>query len=194
MLKIVPLLFLFLLLAGCSPIINVSSDYDPEADFSTLRSFAWLPEPQYESGDPLLEHNSLLARRIQSAVESELAVKGYTKTKHDSADFALGYHVTRNQETSVQVIDRYYDYYRPGWRGYTRHRGMPGSYGNVHSEAIVYQYQSGTLILDIVIPANRQLIWRGTAKAEIDPNSTPEEKETLIRNAVREILAHFPPP
>jgi hypothetical protein len=38
------------------------------------------------------------------------------------------------------------------------------------------------------------LIWRGSAKAEIDTVDSPEESWEIIKKAVMEILKKFPPP
>jgi len=40
---------------------------------------------------------------------------------------------------------------------------------------------------------SKQLIWRGSAKAQVDNVDTPEESEKLINAAVKEILKKYPP-
>jgi hypothetical protein len=57
-----------------------------------------------------------------------------------------------------------------------------------------FQYEEGSLILDFVDPQTKQLIWRGSAKAEVDDVKTPEKREALIDEAVQKILKNFPPP
>ena len=41
---------------------------------------------------------------------------------------------------------------------------------------------------------SKELLWRGTANAEIDQVQTPEKREKLINEAVSQILKNFPPP
>jgi len=48
--------------------------------------------------------------------------------------------------------------------------------------------------LDFVDAESKKMIWRGVAKAEVDDQSTPDEKEKLIKEAVQKILENFPPP
>ena len=55
------------------------------------------------------------------------------------------------------------------------------------------EYQVGTLILDVVLAHDRQLIWRGSASDEVYPDLSPEAREKRIRSAVEKILAPFPP-
>ena len=60
-------------------------------------------------------------------------------------------------------------------------------------ETYVYEYDEGTLILDIVNPQNKQLMWRGSATDEVNFKSNPEKDQSKINQAVQELLAHFPP-
>ena len=71
--------------------------------------------------------------------------------------------------------------YRPGYWA-----GAPGTY--------VYEYEEGTLILDIVHPGNKALMWRGSAEDEVHFKSTPEKAQTQLDEAVSKMLEHFPPP
>ena len=59
-------------LVSCSS-MQVSSDYDSEADFSALHRYDWLPVPRVESGDPRIQYDSLLASRVKTAVDERLA-------------------------------------------------------------------------------------------------------------------------
>lgn len=62
------------------------------------------------------------------------------------------------------------------------------------TEAMVSEYQQGTLLLDVVKADNKQLIWRGTATDEVYPELGQEAREKRLREAVQKILAQFPPP
>ncbi len=55
---------LLLVGVGCSS-ISVSHDYDPQANFSSLKTFAWVAFPQN------VEINQLTVRRIKNAVSNE---------------------------------------------------------------------------------------------------------------------------
>ncbi len=180
-------IILLLQLTGCST-VQVQSDYDPKADFASLKSFAWLPEPQKKTGDPRIDNNSLLAKRIRAAVENELVTKGFQQTELDQADFALGYHVILTKQTDVQVVNRYYNY-GPGWG--SRYGSRYPGYGR--PQAYVFEFDMGTLIVDVVKPGQRELIWRGTATDEVNFSASREAKDEKIRNAVHEMFAGFPP-
>lgn len=181
---------LAILLAGCST-MEVSSDYDPAADFAGLKTFAWLPEPKARGGDPRIDHDSLLAKRIRATVAEELKAKGYSASTLDRADFALGYHVTVRSKTDVQVVNRYYEY-GPGWGGRYGYR-YPDPYRNATANTVVFEYDLGTLLIDIVLPGQRELIWRGSATDEVNFSAGREAQQQKIKQAVHKILAGFPP-
>jgi hypothetical protein len=72
-------------------------------------------------------------------------------------------------------------------RGY--YYGGPYYRGGVYS----YYYQEGTLVLDFIDAESKKLIWRGTAKAYLEKEQTPEELDKIVNEAVEKILMNFPP-
>lgn len=175
--------------AGCST-MEINYDYDPQADFAGLKTYDWLDEPQKPTGDPRIDGNTILESRIHEAVDSVLAARGFTKVT-SNPDFLVAYHVSLDRRRSIQTLNSYYGY-GPGWGyGYgVTHRpgywgGAPGTY--------VYEYEEGTLLLDIVNPENKELMWRGSAQDEVSFKSEPEKYQAQINEAVRKMLEKFPP-
>jgi hypothetical protein len=166
-----------LLAAGCAS-LSVDYDYDPGADFSTLRTFNWLPR---DSGSPSQE---LTVKRIQHAVNSQLQAKGLTLAA-DNPDFLIG----------MQVAGRTVD---AGSVGVGASIGIPvGHAGSISlggGRSKNKEKQEGTLILDFVSPADRSLLWHGSATGTVHPEAPPEDQEKRINQAVAEMLANFPPP
>ena len=177
------------LVAGCSS-IETSYDYDPKANFAGLKTYEWLKEPQKLTGDPRIDGNTILANRIYEAVDTELAARGFRKISGDP-DFLVAYHVSLDKRRSVQTLNSYYGY-GPGW-GYGYGASYRPGYWAGAPETYVYEYEEGTLILDIVNPENKELIWRGWARDEVHFKSTPEKDQTQLNEAVHEMLENFPP-
>lgn len=172
--------------AGCSTLV-IDRDFDPEYDFASLRTYAWMPDPQPETGDPRIDRNELLFQRIDRAVDRVLAEKGYRETSAEEADFLVGYYLTLEQKVDARVVNDYYGW-APTW-GYWG----PYPYGpRSRSETYIYEYDQGTLILDVADAEKRKLIWRGTATDEVNFQSSPEEKEKAVNTAVEKILEGFP--
>ncbi|WP_305909330.1 DUF4136 domain-containing protein [Methylomarinum sp. Ch1-1] len=185
---------LFLLLSSCAT-VKVDVDYDGAADFSQLKRYAWLEEKPPSSGNTLLDTNNLLHDRIHQGIDAWFARHGYRKTEVDEADFLVLYRVVVENKTRVTVLSPYYDY-PYSWRfGY--HRYYYSSFSSFawsyYPEHRVYEYQRGTLIIDIVDPKSKKLLWRGMAYEDISPHTTQEKKQRYVGRAIKSILAKFPP-
>jgi len=175
-------------LSACAS-MQVSSDYDAGADFSALHRYDWLPPPELKPGDSEIRQGNDIEARIKKLVEEQREHKGYVRAA-EHPDFLITCHIAVEDKTSVTYANELYGY-GPGWStGYRRnvHR-YPGT-----SAALVSEYQQGTLLLDVLKPDDRQLIWRGTATAEVIPGLDQEAREKRLRQAVQKILAQFPPP
>jgi len=161
-------LFLGLLIGGCSG-PSVNQDYDPKHDFTKFKTWAWAPTPPQADGssDPLAI-SSLTRERIHRSIEREMALKGYQMVDQAGADFWVQHYAVIEQSVVVE----------PGY-----------DWG--HDD--VSTYEKGTIIIDVVTPKNKRLVWRGTASDAVDPDLTPKEREDRIQNAVHEILNQFPP-
>jgi len=166
--------------AGCST-VQVQTDWNPSTDFSKLHSYAWLTERPLQTGDPRFD-NPLVDQRIRSATAETLATKGFAPAPQASADFLMAYLITSQQKTDVNTV---YESYGYGMRGF----GGPG-----YARTYVTQYELGTLILDVLDPKTKTLVWRGSGSAVLSETRTPEERDKRVRAAVQEILAKFPPP
>ena len=183
------MLLLGLIVAGCSS-VEVSFDFDPKANFAGLKTYEWLKEPQMPTGDSRIDGNTILENRIHKAVDSAFAARGITKVTSDP-DFLVAYHVSLDKQRSVQTLNSYYGY-GPGW-GYGYGAAYRPGYWAGAPETYVYEYEEGTLILDIVDPKNKALIWRGSAQDEVHFKSTPENDQTQLNEAVHKMLENFPP-
>jgi len=166
-------------LLACSG-IRVETDYDPSADFSNIRSFAWFDERSGVQGDRA-DVSSLLDRRVRSAVDAELQRKGIAKVEKGTAQALVSYHLGVESKLDVNTMTTGYGY------------GRYGRYSNIGTTTTVTEYQEGTLLIDVIDPASKQMIWRGSGQARVREWSTPEEREKRINQAVTEILAKFPP-
>jgi hypothetical protein len=67
------------------------------------------------------------------------------------------------------------------------------AHGTFTTISDVQPYHEGTLTIDIVDAASRQLIWQASAAADVEQSLGPEERDARINNVVRAMLAHFPP-
>jgi uncharacterized protein DUF4136 len=163
-------------ITACST-IDVASDYDPKTNFSAYRIYSWLPREEQATTDPRLQ-SSLLHSRIRDAVDAQLTSKGLRQEPTANPDLLVAYHVALQGKLDVTTAPNY--------------PYGPSSWGAT-TTTYVRQYEEGSLILDLIDASNRQLVWRGSARAEVKPDASPQEKQKRLNEAVQRILERYPP-
>ena len=153
----------------------MNTEHDQSVSFSDLKTYDWMPTPEKMIDDPRIDWK-LLESRVHTAVDKELSAKGFSRLTSGSPDFLVGYQVTLDKKVVTTSLDRSprYQYSRPaGWSS--------------------FEYEEGTLILEIVDSETRKLIWQGTAQDEVGFSKSSEKKQEQINEAVRLMLENFPP-
>ncbi len=171
-----------ILIAACAS-MSVNYDYDQRVNFATLKTYNWLPTPQKA------RTSELTIKNIEFAVDKQLEAKGLTMSS-ENPDFLIAVHVTKQRKVDTEQWGYAYgsgNFYRGG--RFSRFGGAPSNY-EFRSGTDTYVYDIGTLIIDFVDTKTRELIWRGTATAELDPSAPSMD---LINKAVARILENFPP-
>ncbi|MBL8862335.1 MAG: DUF4136 domain-containing protein [Planctomycetes bacterium] len=154
-------------LGACSS-LSTSFDYDTDHDFSGLATYGWIDR----------QPDSIGMKRVRQAVDTVLVERGF-RLVEERPDFQVAAHISSAER--IQVVDWGYTY-RPYGTWYGGGRDID-----------VWQYEEGTLIVDIIDPGQSALVWRGTAKKPVDRSWTPEERDAEVLAAVRALLAKFPP-
>ena len=87
--------------AACASPIKTTHDFDPDANFSRYKTYAWIP---HDAGieNPLLYSNPKLRGWILDAVDSQLQSKGIQKVDYGKADFTLAFQV-RSRKVPVVI-------------------------------------------------------------------------------------------
>lgn len=168
------------LLLALAPIVGCSGDkmliraeLDPAANVAVYRTFAWLPVEPGIPGEPRRD-NILLDRDIRAIVDQALLQKGYVQAASGTPDFLIGYRANI-KDKAVNSIRDYYEYRKAGGK-------------EAVTDAYVFGHQEGTLGLEVVDGHSRQLVWRASATAVVDPT----ERKTRIAEALHKMLAQFP--
>jgi hypothetical protein len=170
--------FLLLLSVSCST-AKVHFDYDRNEDFSQLRTYNFIPVPEELSA----EVNTMAIRRIEEAIALALGDKGFNRTEA-SPDFLVAIHLESKDKFDVQHWGYTYAPYDLYYRG----AGYWGTGG-----ISVQQYQQGTLIIDVVKTADKELVWRGVGTKALSPNPTPKTIDRNVNLVVSKIMQSFPP-
>ena len=62
-----------------------------------------------------------------------------------------------------------------------------------YADAVVREYEEGTLLIDVLRPGSGELPWRGSAQARLREQPSLEAREKRVREGVEAILQQFPP-
>lgn len=179
------LLPLLLLLAACQS-TRVERDFDPARDFGAYRSWSWQePAVQFRPNDPRLD-SSLTEQRVRAAVADQLEQRGLRQAPPGSVgDLKVQAWMIVDQR-HTQVTNYSGGYWGNPWNPYW---GMPS-----YSETRTFDYQVGTLLINLLDGHDGKLVWRGSAEKVVRRgNASPEERTQAIREAVARVLSLYPP-
>ncbi|NVO85590.1 DUF4136 domain-containing protein [Hymenobacter terrestris] len=164
--------------------VGVTSDYDHSVNFRAYRTWAWYPQqPTDTEGGPAQGYESFLDKRIRSAVEQQLGVKGMTMVEATATPDVYVAYSARVEDKQRAVGSPYGPYGNPYY-------GYGYGYGSLYNRGYVTEYKAGTLILDFVDASRKELAWRGQGQAQVD-NQTISEVE--VQRIVTSILGNYPP-
>ena len=173
--KTLPLLLLLVLVATSCSSVRVASDYDKNANFSQLKTFAF-----YKTGIDKAEISDLDKRRILRAIESELLAKGYTKSENPDMLVSI---FTKSQQR-VDVYNNAWGYGGWGWGGF-------GGWGWGWNQPSVSTRTEGTLYIDLIDAKKKELVWQGMGTGDLSQNM--ERKEERIKEFVTKVMEKYPP-
>lgn len=168
--------------------VKVKTEYDRSADFTAVRSYAWLPTPPYrthvapEADDRFLAQDTLDAP-IHAAIDRALAAKGLAPATSGAPDCFLVYYAAFGMDINASVMGENYAYIT-GW-------GSPllGATPTTSLRVI----EQGTLVLDMLNRDKKVAIWRGTATGAVDRDRTDEQRRRVLDEAAQKMFKNFPP-
>lgn len=176
MFKIKHLVLIFLVSLFSCNTIKVVTDYDKSVNFTTYKTFAF-----YKPAIDKAEISDLDKKRILAAIEKELIAQGFTKS--ENPDFLVGIFTKSREKVNVNQNNFGWGW---GW-GWN-----PWMWGGGMNNVNVTQYTEGTLFIDFVDKAKKELIWQGVGSGALRLESV-EKKEKRINEFVKEIISKFPP-
>jgi uncharacterized protein DUF4136 len=157
---------------------KTSYDFEKTADFTAFKTYA------FKDGTPVGQ--SLIDARIVSAIETQLAAKGFTKAEANPDVFVV-YHMAFDKEKDISTFSSGYGGYGPyGW-------GWGGGWSGGTTTTQVRDILVGTMVIDIADAKKGQLVWRGMGVKEVNTQANPEKRDKSINNAVQKIFKNYPP-
>jgi Domain of unknown function (DUF4136) len=169
--------------------LEVKTNQDPKADFTSIKTYAWLPPaPMVKSTEtdelrnPSL-NQEVLGPHIVAAVDRQLAARGLTQTDRDSADVHVVYFAAITVGFQQTYLGEYYGYVT-GWASPLAPGYTPSTSSTV--------FEKGTVVVDMVHRASKRAIWRGSIVTRIDQEHTLQKRIERINDAAERLFKKFP--
>jgi hypothetical protein len=166
-------IFILLIAASCAT-IKVSSDFDKSAQFPGYKTYAFTPEALN------LNIEELNRKRLITAIENELSLKGFTKS--ENPDVLIDVNVTGEKKQTATATST---------GGYHGRYGWGGGYGTT---TVNYDsYVEGTLFIEMIDAGKKEMVWQARGVGTIDPDASADKREKNINYAVKQIFTQYPP-
>jgi hypothetical protein len=163
---------------------SVKTDFDPAVDFTKFKSFAFVGGHELDKSGVLANPEN--RERFKNFIGGVMENRGLHEVPRDTKyDLAVRYWVARKQKADEQLV---YSSDPMMWAGYPPY--WSGPWGWYYTEYVVNHYVEGTLVVDLLNPANKEMVWRTYLRQKIEDRSKAyvEAKKNLNKS-----FALFPP-
>jgi hypothetical protein len=171
-----------LAVTGCASGPTIRSNVDPAVDFSSFRTFAFLTPLSTDRAG----YQSLISQQLVTSAERELVARGLQRVDANP-DLLVNFSADLDQRLQVTQS--------PGFHGsrFNHHRRGFYSTWPMYQQTEIRQYTKGTLGVDVIDAARRQLVWEGFALGRVTQR-TVDNIGPVLDAAVIDIFRDFPLP
>lgn len=171
-----------LVISGCASGPKVRSDAAANTNFSGYKTFAFMPEPATDKAG----YATLVTQHFKDAISTEMTALGY-QYSDSNADLLVNFNSNVETRTDVRSMPSasinygYYNYRRGIYAGFPL-------FGN---DVDTIRYKYGTVNIDVVDAAKKQLIWEGISEGTLK-RSDLENPKQAIAEVVGLIFQQYP--
>ena len=165
--------------------MDVKVEFDKAFDFKTIRTWGWRPSGPGDVKMARTQQDDPESIRRQAepilvdAVTTQIARRGLQPATADP-DLIVTYYLLLTTSMSAQTLGQFL----PATTGW----GLPPFEQATQSLTMMNR---GSLVLDLSAKGN--VVWRGVAQANIKFDADAKKRESLLQEAVRDLLAKYPP-
>jgi hypothetical protein len=155
---------------------KIKTDFDKSASFSEFKTYAFKPGLLM-----LAEGRDRVDEQMVSAMRRELNAKGFTEVQENPSLFVTYFGTLGAMSSSGNL-------YAPGqlarydW-------GIPQGWSGVASDTVL----TGSLLIEVVNAASKQLLWRARIEGAVKNLNKPEKQGPRINEFIQKALKDFPP-
>jgi Domain of unknown function (DUF4136) len=171
-----------LAVTGCASGPTIRSNVDASVDFTGFRTFGFVePLATDRAG-----YQSLISQQLVASAERELAARGLQRTD-TKPDLLVNFNANLDQRLRVTQSPAMTS------RSFNNHRRGFYSTWPLYQQTEIRQYTKGTLGIDVIDAARRQLVWEGFALSRVTQR-TMDNIGPVLDAAVVDIFGNFPLP
>jgi hypothetical protein len=158
------------------------NDFDPAVNFSKFRTFSFIGGHELEKSGILA--NPATRERIKNFISGVMETRGLQEVPTDAnPTLDVRYWVSvRQKEETIDVTPP------DMWGGFPAYWTGPWYYS--YQEYVVQNYVEGTLVIDWIDPANRELVWRTFLRQKIEDRTAAYEE---AKKNLTKAFSVFPP-
>ncbi len=167
--------------------VKTRAEFDKTFSFRELKTWAWDPA---EAGNVIMARTAdddpvpVKARvdpLITAAVARELGARGLNPATDGPPDLTMHYYLLVTVGSEAQVMGQFL----PAVSDW----GVPPFTAGTQSLSVITR---GSLVLDALSPKLGRVVWRGVAQTDLDFAPSAAQRETIIREAVRDLVKRLP--
>jgi hypothetical protein len=161
---------------------TVRSNVDGSVDFAGFRTFAFMQPLSTDRAG----YQSLVSQQLVASAERELLARGLQRVE-TNPDLLVNFSADLDQRLRVTQSPTFH-----GSRFNHHRRGFYSTWPT-YQQTEIRQYTKGTLGVDVIDAARRQLVWEGFALGRVTQR-TADNLGPVLDAAVTDIFRDFPLP
>ncbi|WP_333609017.1 DUF4136 domain-containing protein [Arsukibacterium sp.] len=172
------------LLSACASGPKLRSDQAANVDFSRYQTFGFVAEPATDKAG----YSTLVTQHFKQAIREQMQARGY-RYSDTSPDLLVNFNsntVNRSEVRSTPGVTPPYGYYH-------YRRGYYSPFMHYRTEVETVHYKVGTVNIDVVDAAAKQLIWEGLAEGTLTDKAL-QQPQQAIQQTVQHIFSRYPLP
>jgi hypothetical protein len=175
---------LVMLLASCAS-MNSGSHFEPGATLAGRTTFRFLPDRTIDASEAV-SNRAYWRNAISQDIVSALNAKGYRFFPTRQTDFLVAFHIVLKENETVTTFDNYFGY------DLSADQLAQADLKKFQDPKRAGTAAQGILVIDIIDPKKRTLLWRGWTKSNLDRQQPGEKLQALAKAAVDRTLASLP--
>jgi hypothetical protein len=178
-------ILLALSFAGCATKFETGSQQTSSANFARRSTFRFVPDKSQAAREAVAsgpDWRGIISQDILTVLNA----KGYRFFPNRQTDLLVAFHIVLTDHESVTTLDNYLGY------PLTPSQSAQTDLSKFQDPNHPGEASKGTLIIDLVDPKKKVLLWRGWAKTKVDLKQSGDKLRAVAKEAVNQILAKFP--